>query len=108
MRFNRLKLQHGYHDAMVSAIRYRDRDVILDVDLCGCCNPSPGPATIIFQSVRNFDVVHQALESARRANSHREYIDEIIGIVRGDNGGFLLDLQTAGCVTVVAGSIFEA
>src|SRR4051812_6773837 len=108
MPYKRLKLKHGYHDAMVSAIRYQDRDVILGVDLCSCCNLSPGPVTISFLGVRNFEVVQDALESARRKNSGRTYIDEIIGIIRSEDRGFLVDLQTAGGVRVDAHGIVEA
>src|SRR5918993_5836653 len=107
MPYKRLKLKHGYHDAMVSAIRYQNRDVILDVNLCSCCNASAGPATISFLSVRNFETVRNALESARRENTGRKYIDEIIGIIRSEDRGILLDLQTAGGVRVDAQGIFE-
>ena len=108
MPYKRLKLKHGYHDAMVSAIRYENRDVILDVDLCSCCNPSAGPATISFLGVRNFQTVQDALETARRINIGRKYIDEIVGIVRSEDRGMLLDLQTAGGVRVDAQGVLEA
>lgn len=107
MAYKRLKLKHGYHDAMVSAIRYESRDVILDVELCSCCNPSTGPATISFLGVRNFQTVQDALETARKINSGRKYIDEIIGIIRSEDRGILLDLQTAGGVRVDAQGILE-
>src|SRR5215213_1805923 len=108
MFHGRLKLKHGYHDAMVSAIRYQDRDVILDVVLCSCCNELPGPATISFLRVRNFETVRDALESARGANRGRRFIDEIIGMIRNEDRTILLDLQTAGGVRVDARHISEA
>ena len=108
MGYKRLKLKYGYHDAMVWAIRYQNREVILDVELCSCCNASPGPATISFLDVRNFEMVQEALESARRENIGRAHIDEIIGIVRSEDRGILLDLHTAGGVQVDAQGIVEA
>jgi hypothetical protein len=80
----RLKLTHGYHDALVRAVRYRDEaDVILDVDLCSCCNPW-------------------------QANTERPYIDEIIGIFRHEGRGYVLDLMTAGGVHADARGLHEA
>src|SRR5262249_14351854 len=104
----RLKLQHEYHDARITAIRYRDTtDVILEIDLCGCCNPSPGSATLSFLGLRNFQEVQQALERAREANAGRGSIDEIVAIVREERG-YLLDLATVGGVRVDARGLHEA
>lgn len=104
----RLKLNHGYHDALIRAIRYDDEDVIIDIDLCSCCNPSPGPATLSFLGLRNLAEVRAALEAARQANAERGYVDEIIGIMRDDERGVLLDLMTAGSVHVDARGLHEA
>jgi hypothetical protein len=105
----RLKLTHGYHDALVRAIRYRDNaDVILDVDLCSCCNPSLGRATLSFLGLRNFAGVHAALEAARHANAKRDYIDEIVGIVRHEGRGYVLNLMTAGAMHADARGLHEA
>jgi len=105
----RLKLKHGYHDALIRAIRYRDNeDVVLDVGRCGCSNPSPGFATLSLLGLRNFAEVQAALEAARRANAARGYVDEIVGIVRDDGRGYLLDLHTAGAVRADARGLYEA
>jgi hypothetical protein len=104
----RLKLEHGYHDALIRAIRYGDGpDVVIDVDLCSCCNPSAVSATLSLLGVRNFAEVQAALESARQVNVERGYVDEIVGIVRGGKRGFLLDLVTAGSVRVDARGLHE-
>lgn len=107
MPYKRLKLKHGYHDARVSAICYQNRDVFLYLDLCSCRNASPGPATISFLDVRNFEMVQDALESARRKNSGYRYIDEIIDIIRTEDRSIYLCLRTAGDVRVDAQDIFE-
>jgi hypothetical protein len=105
----RLKFKHCYHDGLILAVRYRDNaDVVIDIDLCSCCNPSPGPAILTLLGLRNFAEVRQALEPAQRANAAKGYIDEIIGIVRIDGGAYLLDLATAGAVRVEARGLHEA
>ncbi|MGN6547344.1 MAG: hypothetical protein ACTHK7_19995 [Aureliella sp.] len=103
-----LKLKHGYHEAMISAIRYHDRDIAFDVELCSCCNPAPGPATLWFFDVRNFEQVRGVLEGTRRANRSRQYIDEIDGITRGDERGYSVYLMTSGNLEIDARSISEA
>jgi hypothetical protein len=105
----RLKLQHGYHDALILAVRYRDdEDVILEVGLCNCCNPSTGPATLSLLSLRNFAEVRAALEAARQANAGRGYVDEIVAVGRANGRGYQLDLMTAGPVRVDARGLHEA
>ena len=105
----RLKLRHGYHDAIIRSVEYReDEDIILTVDLCGCCNPSPGQATLTFRGIRNFEKVRSTLEAAREENKARGYLDEIIGIVRNDVRGYLLDLATARDITVDAKNLLES
>jgi hypothetical protein len=108
MAFDRIKLKHRYHDAQVSAIRYENHDVILDVELCSCCNPSPGPTTLWLLGVRNFDAVRDALERARKVNAGTKFIDEMIGIARDADRGLVLDMQTAGAVRVDARGVYEA
>lgn len=104
----RLKLKNGYHDALIRAIRYSDEsDVILDVDLCSCCNASTGRATLCLTGIRNFAEVQKALESARATNAKRDYIDEIIAVLRADDRGYLLDLMTAGGLHVDAKALHE-
>ncbi len=88
----RLKLMHVYHDAVIREIRYRDNtDVIIDVELCGCCNPTVGPVSLMFLGLRNFTEVKHALESTRMMNAGRACIDEVIGILRHEVRGYLLD-----------------
>jgi hypothetical protein len=104
----RLKLKHGYHDALIRAVRYRDNeDVAIDIDLCNCCKPLPGTVTLTFLGVRNFAELQAVLERARQGNAERGYIDEIVGIVRGDERGFLLDLMLGGAVHVDARGLHE-
>jgi hypothetical protein len=105
----RLHLKHGYHDGLIRAIRYRgDADVVFEIDLCSCCNPSPGSATLSLLGLRNFAEVQELLESARQANAGRGYIDEIIAIVREAERGYRLNLATAGAVCVDARGLHEA
>jgi hypothetical protein len=105
----RLRLLHGYHDALVREVRYRDgEDVLLDVDLCGCCNPSPGTAVLALLGVRNFAAVRAALEAARAANAGRGRVDELVGVGRPAGRGYLLDLMAAGPLVVDARSLHEA
>jgi hypothetical protein len=105
----RLKLKHGYHDARIREIRYHDNvDVVLDVDLCGCCNPSPGFATLSLLGLRNFAEVQALLEAARHTNAQRGYIDEIVTIGRAEGRGYLLNLTTAGAVHADARGFHEA
>src|SRR4051812_39401987 len=93
----RLKLQHGYHDALIRAVRYVDEsDIMLDVDLCSCCNSSRGRTTVCLLGVRNFRDVQKALEQVRITNARRDYIDEIYAIRRASARDYLLCLQTAG------------
>lgn len=104
----RLKLKNGYHDSLVRAIRYiGETDIMLDVDLCSCCNVSPGRATLCLNGVRNYAKVRQALESARAKNTKRGYIDEIYAVLRADDRGYLLGLMTAGQVRVDAQTLHE-
>jgi hypothetical protein len=104
----RLKLKNGYHDSLIRAVRYvRDADIMLDVDLCSCCNVAAGRATICLNGVRNFAAVRDALESARLKNANQEYIDEIYGILRAEDRGYLLGLMTAGEVRVDAQCLHE-
>jgi len=50
-----LKLKHNYHDAIIREIRFRENaDVFFDVELCSCCNLSPGPVTLGLLGLRNF------------------------------------------------------
>jgi hypothetical protein len=105
----RLNLQHGYHDALIKAIRYRDsEDVVIDIDLCSCCNPSPGLATLSFLGVRNFAEVLAALEHAKQANAIRRNIDEIVVVARDDQRGYKVFLSAAGAVKVDARGLHEA
>jgi len=104
----RLKLKHGYHDGIVRLVRYRDTDVVLEVNLCSCCNPSPGFALITFIGVQNFEEVRSAFESSRMKNERFGFVDEIVGVLRPDRDTYLLDLSTAGAVHVKARSLHEA
>ena len=104
----RLKLKRDYHDATVTTIRYRERDIVLCVELDGYCNDPAGPATISFLDVGNFEEVRETLESARRENSDRGFIDQIIGIVKDDDRVVCIDFQSAGAVLMNPRSIFEA
>jgi hypothetical protein len=104
----RLKLKNHYHDAIIRKVRSSDpTDILLDVDLCGCCNASPGHATLSFLGLRNLISVQQALELARHANGERGYVDEIIGIGRAPQRGYVFDLMMAGNVYVDAQGIQE-
>jgi hypothetical protein len=94
---------------MVQEVRYPGGgDVVLGVQLCPCCNPSPGPATLWFAGVRNFEEVKQALEGARRSNQSKPYIDELVCVLRGENGVYILGLSTAGAVEVDAKGLHES
>jgi hypothetical protein len=105
----RLKLKHAYHDALIRSIRYRDNeDVAFDIDLCNCCNPSPATVTLTLLGVQNFAEMQAALEAARQRNAERGYIDGIVGIVRGNERGVLLDLMVAGVLHVDARGLHEA
>lgn len=105
----RLKLKHGYHDAVIRVIRYHDNeDVAIEVDLCSCCNPSAGPATLSPVGLRNFADVKAALERSRQANAGRGYVDEIVAVMRHDKRGYQFDLATAGPVHVDARGLHEA
>jgi len=104
----RLKLKNGYHDALIRAIRYSDEsDLMLDVDLCSCCNTFAGRATLCLNGIRNFAEVQQALESARVANAKRGHIDEIYAVLRADEHGYLLGLMTTGAVWIDAMVLHE-
>lgn len=52
--------------------------------------------------------VQAALEAVRRANAKGDYIDEIIGIVRNEEGGYILDLMTVGSLRADARGLHEA
>lgn len=109
VNLKKIKLTHGYHDALIKEIQYRDEsDVTLNVDVCSCCNPSPGRYALCFYGVRNFATVQEAIESSRVTNVNKGYIDEIIGIARDDERGFLLDLATAGSVRIDAKGLHES
>jgi hypothetical protein len=104
-----MTLQHGYHDAMVREIKYRDDEsVIFEVDLCGCCNPSSGTATLSFHGIRNFEEVKEKLEFARKWKRGDGYLDEIVGILRERGRGYLIDMMTVGAVIIDARGIHEA
>jgi hypothetical protein len=65
-----LKLQHGYHDALIRGVSYRDdEDVVLEVGLCSCCNPSTCAATLSLLGLRNSAEVLAALEAATSMRS---------------------------------------
>ena len=105
----RIKLKNGYHDARIREVRFIDDcDIMLDVDLCSCCNASPGPATLCFLGIRNYSAVKDELETARAKNAKRGYIDEIIAILRADNRGFIIGLDSAGDLWVDAKGLTEA
>ncbi|GEM_PF-5512633 len=76
--------------------------------LCGCCNPSAGPATLTFLGVQNLDAVRQALESARQQNAGRGSIDEVVDTRPEEGRGYLLDLATAGLLRVETRELYEA
>ena len=82
--------------------------MILEVGLCGCCNPSTGAATLSLLGLRNFGEVRAALESARQANAGRGYVDEIVAVGRADGRGYQFGLMTAGPVCVEARGLHEA
>jgi hypothetical protein len=105
----RLKLKNGYHDALIRSVRYvGNSDIMLDVDLCSCCNISPGRATICLLGVRNFADIKTALESARVTNANRGYVDEICAVLRAEERGYLLGLMTAGELRIDARGLQEA
>ena len=105
----RLPLKHSYHDALIQQVRYQNgEDVILVVDLCGTRNPSAGTATLHFLGVRNFREVRDQLEATRQTSLDRTAIDEIIGLGRSDDRGFLLDLAAAGEVAIDSRGIMES
>jgi hypothetical protein len=105
----RVKLQYRYHDALIRAIRYRDdSDVVFEVELCSCCNPTACPATLTLLGVRNFTLLQKALEAARLANSSRGYVDEFVSVGRSEERGYLLDLASAGTLHVDARGLHEA
>jgi hypothetical protein len=108
MKFQGIKLVHGYHDAIITSVDYpNDSDVYLNIDTCSCCNPSAGPASLLFISVRNFTKVQAIFQSAQIANGKFSHTDEIIGIRRGKKRGYILDLVTSGSLHVDAKSIIE-
>lgn len=102
-----LHLKHGYHDAFITRVEYKNDEIILDIELCSCCNPCPGPATLIFYRVRNFADVRSSLETAREKNESLGYVDEIIGIARDGKMRYLVDLETAGTLLIEAHRIME-
>jgi hypothetical protein len=105
----RLKPKNGYHDSLIRAIRYADEtDIMLDVDLCSCCNVCPGRATLCLNGVRNFAAVRDALESSRTSNARHGYIDEIYAVLRAKERGYVLGLGTAGEIVVDAQRLHEA
>ncbi len=105
----RVKLKHNYHDALIRSVRYEDEsNVMVDVDLCGSCNGSPGPATICVTGVRNFAVVRGLLDSAKASNASKGSVDEIIAVLRAEKRGYLIHLMTAGAVYFDARDLHEA
>lgn len=104
----RLKLKHGYHDATIRSVTYRDGgDIAMEIDLCSCCNPAPGPALLQFLSVRNLEEVRARLDAAAEEHTAVGWVDEIVGIYRHETT-YLLELATAGRLEVQATGILEA
>ncbi len=105
----RLPLKHSYHDGLIRELRYQNgEDIILVVDLCDARNRSAGVATLHFLGVRNFREVRDQLEATRRTSLDRPAIDEVIGLARSDDRGFLLDLAAAGEVAIDSRGLMES
>lgn len=104
----RLKLKHDYHDGVVRAVEYSNsEDIALAVDLCGCGTGGASRVHLTFLGVRNFAEVQKAIEAARLEKSGKGFVAEIVGIVRHEERGYVLDLGTPEGVRVDAKGILE-
>jgi hypothetical protein len=108
MKMRRLKLQHDYHDGVVRAVEYSNsEDIALEVDLCGFGKPGTSRVHLTFTGVRNFDEVKKRLEAARLENSGKGLVAEIVGILRDEERGYVLDLGTPTGIKVDAKGLLE-
>ncbi len=105
--FQDIKTKHLYHDATIRAVEYEEgARVSLEVELYGFGDP-PGTAVhIIFDGVRNLAEAQRAFSELARESRPMEGIATILGIVRTDNGCFVLDLAE-GEIALDARGFFE-
>jgi hypothetical protein len=104
----RFKTKHAYHDARIRWFRFVGANLELGVDLCGCCNPTPGSAVVSLLGVRNRAAVGLALEASQAANLGCGYVAEIVGVFRHAERGYLLDLSMTAGLHVDADGFHEA
>ncbi len=107
---HRLKLKYNYHDSLIKSVEFKDdQDVILQIDLCGCCGGIYGGETVhlFFCGVRNIDDVRAAFASMSHSGPGRNYLDEILGVDRDEDRRYTLYLAITGSVTIDAKSIIE-
>lgn len=106
-KMKKLKTKYEYHDSLIMSVVYpRDEDVVLEVDLCGFCSGLPDASVhILFNGVRNLPEVRQSFDQLCKTNKAKGYIAEIVGILRADSRGFLLDLSDQAVVVDSKGFI---
>jgi hypothetical protein len=108
MKMKRLKLQHDYHDGIVRGVEYSNsEDIALEVDLCGSGKTGAARVHLTFTGVRNFAEVKRTLEAARLENSGKGRVAEIVGILRDEDRGYVLDLGTPTGIKVDAKGLLE-
>jgi hypothetical protein len=108
MRMKRLSLKHNYHDGIVRSVEYRNsEEIAIEVDLCTCGNPDSSCVHLTFTGVRNFEEVQKALEGERRANSEKRMVAEIVGFVRHEERGYILDLGSIAGLHIDAKGFLE-
>ena len=90
----RLKTNHSYHDARVRAVEFGTADsVVFEVELCGCSDSPGATVHLSFYGVKNMDEVRNVIDPMLKRAEERAQVAEIIGLARGDNRRFHIDLD---------------
>lgn len=91
--FQKVQTKHLYHDATIRAVEFQvEARVSLSVELYGFDNSPEASIHITFDSVRNLAEVRQAFSELAQESSPPDAIATILGIVRDNNGCYVLDL----------------
>ena len=108
MKNRKPKLNHEYHDSAITSFEVRNGDELtLSVSLDGHWNKKiEENAHLVFRSVKNANEVENRLIEFKSTNPQKNYIAEIIRILRTEKG-FLFDLAEFGTFEVHSHTLIE-
>jgi hypothetical protein len=102
----RIRMRRVYHDSQLLRAEWLhdDRDLLLTFRLDGTWNGDTSvEASVMFSAVRNREEVDDELRSLAEASVGRDYVADVVTIVRESNRRFLVDTSQGALVIDAAG-----